>query len=238
MAALRYAVPAGIAKSSFRGKPPAAAAMLGAIAPCAAAALMPARISRRLSFMNPRYLPGCEPLEAAVCVPRRPRRVVCHTAEQRHDHAVEFRRGLEVHRLIEIVGRLMIPLAHPRQSRLLILGAEFVPELEGQCRDAAADEAVLIAADEPILIRLAIGLDFDAELARHDAHGFPQRRLSETLHLDHLQWIQRQEHVEIDVGDDLVGWNRRMRREVARSEQPFLFGGDSDEEDRAPARRM
>src|SRR5262245_24345131 len=102
MAALRYAVPAGIAKSSFRGKPPAAAAaMLGAMAPCAAAALMVARISRRLSFMNPRYLLGCEPLEEAVRVPRRPCRVVCHTADQRHDHAVEFRRCLEVHRLIE-----------------------------------------------------------------------------------------------------------------------------------------
>src|SRR4051794_14681648 len=104
MAAFRYAVPAGIAKSSFRGKlPAAAAAMLGAIAPCAAAAPMVARISRRLSLIDPRSLPRRKPLEETVRVPRRARRVVRHTAQQRHDHPVEFCRSLEVHRLIEIV---------------------------------------------------------------------------------------------------------------------------------------
>src|SRR5262245_40066302 len=122
MAALRYAVPAGIAKSSLRGKPDAAAAALpGAIAPCAAAAPRVARISRRLSLISPRYLSGRKPLEEAVGVPRRPRRVIGHTPQQRHDHPVEFCRGLEVHRLTEIVRRPMIPIAHPRQSRLLIL---------------------------------------------------------------------------------------------------------------------
>ena len=52
----------------------------------------------------------------------RPRRIVGDTLQQRHDHAVEFRRRLEIHRLIQIVGRLMIDVAHPVAGRVFSSG--------------------------------------------------------------------------------------------------------------------
>src|SRR5262249_21715556 len=103
-----------------------------------------------------------EALEEAVAVPRRLRRVVRDALQQRHDHPVERRRGLQVHGLIQIVVRLVIDVAHPVPADRFFGRAEFVSELERERGHAALDEAVLIAADEPVLLRFAIRLDLDA----------------------------------------------------------------------------
>ena len=39
------------------------------------------------------------------------------------------------------------------------------------------------------------------------------------------------DHVEVDHGDDFVQRDGRMLDEILRSDQAFLFGGETDEED-------
>src|SRR5271169_2627751 len=54
-----------------------------------------------------------ESFEERIVLPLRARRTVGHLLQQAHDNPVELRRRSLIHRLIQIVGRLVIAVAHP-----------------------------------------------------------------------------------------------------------------------------
>src|ERR1039457_2258897 len=92
-----------------------------------------------------------EAAEEAVFAPGGARGIVGHSFEQPKHDAIEARGGFGVDRLSEIVGGLVVAVADPVLARGFVRRALLVAELEGQRRDAAADEAVLVAAGEAVL---------------------------------------------------------------------------------------
>src|ERR1035438_2446448 len=87
-----------------------------------------------------------EPLEKRIVLPLRARRTVRHPFEQAHHDPVELRRRCLIHRLIQIVGRLVIPVADKIVEYFVFRTAELVAELERQRRHTLATKAVLVAA--------------------------------------------------------------------------------------------
>jgi hypothetical protein len=96
-------------------------------------------------------------------MPLGPRLVVRDAFEQRRDHAVEFGGRFPVHRLLQVVVRLVVNVAHPVAARRFVGGALLVPELESERGNALLDEAVLIATDEAVAQRFLIGNRLDAK---------------------------------------------------------------------------
>src|SRR5262245_16261778 len=112
--------------------------------------------------------------EKTVRLPRGSGRVIRDLLEQRHDHAVEHGRGFQIHRLLRVVAGLMVHIAHPVAANRFFGRPELVAELERERRHALADEAVLIASNESILFRFAIGLHVDALRLRGGADRLAQ----------------------------------------------------------------
>src|SRR5438067_13608 len=126
----------------------------------------------------------------AIAIPialARARLVVCDSLQQTHNHAIEFRRRRLVDRLIQIVGGLVIPVLDPVMKNPVFRSAEFVAEFECQRGHAAPDEAVLIAADEPVLVRLFVRLHAHSGFVRRRANRIAQRRFAQALDLNPLQ---------------------------------------------------
>ena len=82
-------------------------------------------------------------------------------------------------------------------------------------RDSAvADEVVLIAADKKIAQRLGVGLNSYAERLRDLAHAITQVGVVEAEYGKKLQGHDGKEHIDVDVGDNGLGRDRRMSGEV------------------------
>src|SRR5579871_864615 len=175
----------------------------------------------------------CEPAEEAVLVPLRACGVVGNALHELQNDPIEQRGGGRVDVLVQVVGRLVVDVTHPILANLLFGRAGRVSKFEGKRRHAVADETVLVATDEAVLFGLIIGLDFHAEFLGGGAHRVAEGGFAEALHFEILERIERQEHVEIDIGDDLVGWYGGMGGEVARPEFALLLGCDRQKYDGA-----
>src|ERR1035437_10185401 len=173
-----------------------------------------------------------EPLKKRIVLPLRARRAVGHPLQQAHHNPVELRRRCLIHRLIQIVGRLVIAVADKIVEDLVFRGAELVPELERQRRHTRANKAVLIAPDEAVLVGFLIGLRLYAILLRPLANGIAQRRFRQPLHLDPFQIEERHEHIQVDVGDNVLPLHCRPRREIPRAEFALLLRRHRQEHDR------
>src|ERR1039458_9809693 len=173
-----------------------------------------------------------EPLEKRIVLPLRARRAVGHPLQQAHHNPVELRRRCLIHRLIQIVGRLVIAVADKIVEDLVFRGAELVPELERQRRHARANKAVLIAPDEAVLVGFLIGLHLYAILLGRLGNAFAQGRFRHPLHLDPFQIEERHEHIQVDVGDNVLPLHCRPRREIPRAEFALLLRRHRQEHDR------
>src|SRR5262249_21265626 len=100
--------------------------------------------------------------------------------------------------------------------------------------NAAPDEAVLVAADEGIAQRLWIGLDLDSVGLRGFTGAIAEVGFGQALHLKNLQRHDRQEHIYVHVGYDGFDRDRRMCREILRTEQAFFFRAHKYKKQRAP----
>ena len=91
-----------------------------------------------------------------------------------------------------------------------------------------ADEAVLIAADEAIALRLGVGLHAEAERLRDGADVAAEIGLVEAEHHQLFKRKQRQEHVGVDIGDDRAAGTSDAWRST-RAELAFLLAGHREE---------
>src|SRR5580700_9289821 len=107
-------------------------------------------------------LPSGEAFEEALLVPMRTIGGVRHALAYIEQDAVELSGRGFVHRLVEIVGGRMIAVLQPILGQRLFGRPWEVAELERQRRHSLLNEAVLIAADEQIAIRLLIRLHLDS----------------------------------------------------------------------------
>src|SRR5438477_574122 len=100
-------------------------------------------------------LPGRPaPAVRTICTWAGPRRVVRHGLGQRHHQPVVLPGCLFVHGLVEIVRRSVVTLGEPLLRHLLLLRTLLVTEGHHQRGNATANEAVLVAADEDVSLRL------------------------------------------------------------------------------------
>ncbi len=100
-----------------------------------------------------------EAAEKAVVVPVWPAIGIGDSFRQSQDHFVEIHRGFEIHGLMNVIRRRVIPLLQPLLGRSFFGRPFFVADLESQRRHAFADEIVLIAAYENISLRLLVPLN-------------------------------------------------------------------------------
>ena len=99
-------------------------------------------------------------------------------------------------------------------------------------RNPVADEIVLVAADEGVAQGLRIGLYADTECLGGFAGAIAEIGFREALHLQNLERNNRQEHVDVDVGNHGLGRHGGMRGEVLRSQQALFFRGHRGEQHR------
>src|SRR4030095_534452 len=103
-----------------------------------------------------------EPFEKTFRLPRGPRVRIGDAQSQPLEDSVELRCGGVVDRLAQVVLGTVIALLVPIVE-LPLLGRSGEPaEFEGQRWDTSLNEAVLIATDEPHVIRLLIGFGLGA----------------------------------------------------------------------------
>src|SRR5580698_10899023 len=89
-------------------------------------------------------------LEETVRVPARALGPVGHRLRQRPQQVVEASGALQIHGLLQVVGRRVVALLQPGLRNLLLGRSLVVAYLHGQRGDTAADKAVLVAADENV----------------------------------------------------------------------------------------
>ena len=77
--------------------------------------------------------------------------------------------GREINGLVHVVLDAVVAIAVPGLEYFFFLAAGEVAERKGQGGNALLDEAVLVAADEAIAVRLLVGLHFDASGFGHTA---------------------------------------------------------------------
>ena len=105
-------------------------------------------------------------------------------------------------------------------------------DLQRQRRHACLDEAVLITADEGVALGLRIRQHLERQRTGDALQVFGEVRFFQPLDHQALQRKERQEHVGVEVGDNLSAGDRRTVREIARPQQAFLLGGHGDKHDR------
>src|SRR6266850_5539344 len=101
------------------------------------------------------------------------------------------------------------------------------------CRDSAAHERKLVAADEDGLFRERIGTYLIAHSFRRGIEVCFHRSMLGAESYDVFQWKEGVQLVHVDVGDDLLQRNRWVEGEVVRALQTFLFPGVIQENERA-----
>ena len=121
----------------------------------------------------------------------------------------------------------MVALGIPGFEGLFFRSTRHPAELECQRRYTFLDEAVLIAADETIVLGFLVGLHLHSRSSRNRADIVAQRGLAQTLNFKILQRKQRKVHIHVDVGDDGAG-HGGMRGKILRAELAFLLAGDRE----------
>src|SRR6266581_889851 len=164
-----------------------------------------------------------EPSEKTIRLPLRPLCRIRHAQRQLFQNRIELRRRRRVHRLIHVIRRAVVPLFIPIVERLLFRRSWQPTKLERQRRYALSNEAVLIAPDKPVVIRLLVRLHLHARRLAHRANVLTQRRFAESLHFQVFQRKQRQEHVHVQIRHHAFGVYCRVLGKISRSQQPLLF---------------
>src|ERR1700723_2368573 len=126
----------------------------------------------------------------------------------------------------------MIALAIPGLEDFLFRCAGNVTELERKRRNTLLNEAVLVAADETIVIRFLVGLYLYTRLSGNRAHAVAQSGFAEPLDLEGFQRKQRKVHIHINIGDDRAG-HGGMRGEILGAQQSLFFASDRKKQNRA-----
>lgn len=174
-----------------------------------------------------------ESFEEAIRFPGWPQRLVGDAGDEGGEVLGEAAGGGDVDGLLEVVGNGVIAGFEPLGLELLFGRTFLVAELEGEGGDAGADEAVLVAADETALFGNGIGEDGEIELFGDEAGGVAEGGFVDAEKGEELQGMEGHEHIHVAIGDDLLGGDGGVLREVAGALEAFLFAGDGDEEDAA-----
>src|SRR5580658_2818977 len=119
----------------------------------------------------------------------------------------------------------MVALGIPRFKCLFFWCARHPAEFKCQRRYTLLDEAVLIAADEAIVIGFFVGLYLYPRSCCNSADIVAERGLVQTLDFKILQRKQRKIHIHVEIGDDGPR-DGRVRSKILRAELAFLFAGD------------
>ena len=127
----------------------------------------------------------------------------------------------------------MIALGGPLLCGRRLGRVRLVAHLHGERRNAGADEAVLVASNEPVALGFGIRLDRQLQFGGHGANVGRQIRFVEAEHHQRLERKQRQEHVGVDVGDKRAGWHGRVCDVVPGAKLALLLTGDGEEQNRA-----
>src|SRR5271156_437214 len=116
----------------------------------------------------------------------------------------------------------MVALGIPRFKRLFFRCPRHPSEFECQRRYTLLDEAVLVAADEAVVLGFLVSLYLHSRSSRNSADVVAKRRFVQTLDFKILQWKQRKIHIHVDVGDDGSG-DSGVRSKILRTELAFFF---------------
>ena len=122
-----------------------------------------------------------------------------------HERRVEPREvfgRLQIDRLAQIVGRRVVSLRPPALDDLVLRRAQGPSDLERERRDAAADEAVLIAAHEARCARLGIARDSIPAARPPRRRSSARSDSSRPLHDQRAHREERQEHVRVEIGHE------------------------------------
>src|SRR5262245_49677195 len=117
----------------------------------------------------------CKPAEEAVGLPLRTLRSVGNAQGQCLQNGVEARSALQIYRLFQIVRGSVVAVVVPVLEDLLFRRTGQPAELERQRRHALTDEAVLVAADEAVVVRHLVRLYFHARGLTHGADVVSER---------------------------------------------------------------
>ena len=138
--------------------------------------------------------------------------------EQGSDDLLVFRGRGEVDRLLQVVGRRVIALGQPVFEELLLFGRVGLgSNAHDQRGHSVTDEVVLVAANEKIAHRLGVGLNLHAVRTARSRGAIAKIESSRPKTVRNFSGYDRQEHVDIDVGDDGRGRDRGISGEVAWS---------------------
>src|SRR5713101_6935738 len=141
--------------------------------------------------------------------------------------------GLEIDRLIHVVGWRVVAVGEPVLENFLFRCARFEGNVAFDGGHALLDEVVLIAADEEVAKRFGIGDGFDAHGLRDGGGASAEVGFLETADLEDFKRDDGKKHVHVDVSDDGFRRDGGMSREIFGTEQAFFFGGDEKKENRA-----
>src|SRR5262249_53232208 len=113
------------------------------------------------------FLSRHEPPEEAVSPPLRACVAIGDGPHDAQVRAVEIRRRLEIYRLLQIVRWRVIAFGAPAFEDLVLRRAFVKSHFQRSRRNAALNEAVLIAAREGIALRFRVGEDLQLRLTAY-----------------------------------------------------------------------
>src|SRR4030095_13227247 len=110
------------------------------------------------------FLSRHEPPEEAISPPLRAFVAIGDGLRYAQVNAIEIRRRFKINRLLQIFRRRVIAFGAPAFDDLVLRRAFDKSDLQRSRRNAALDEAVLIAAREGIALRFRVGEDLQLQL--------------------------------------------------------------------------
>src|SRR5215468_303095 len=137
------------------------------------------------------FLSRREPPEEAVSPPLRAFVAIGDDLRYAQVNAIEIRRRLKINRLLQIVRRRVIAFGAPAFDYLVLRRAFDKSDLQRSRRNAALDEAVLIAAREGIALRFRVGEDLQLQLTARGLQIIREVRFLQPLYNQTAQRKQR-----------------------------------------------
>src|SRR5260370_4732047 len=180
-----------------------------------------------------RNLVGSIPPEEGVRLPARARGTVGGVEEQSAREFLVESGGLEIDRLVHVIGWRVVAVGEPVLENFLFRCARFEGNVAFDGGNALLDEVVLIAADEEVAERFGISDGLDSHGLRNGGGASAQVGFLEAADLEDFKRDDGKKHVHVDVSDDGFRRDSGMSREIFGTEQAFFFGGDEEKENRA-----
>ena len=170
-------------------------------------------------------------------IPGGPIRVRGHVKSQEKVRFGEKGGSVQIHRLVQIVGGLMVACSSP-----LVLERRAIPvglaRLETQVHEdggyAPAHEAVLIAPDEEHFFWLGVGADAEVHLCRDTLDDVGKAGVLGAGGNDLVERVHYRSGIQVEVGHYLLPGDGGARHEVVRAEESLLLSGHGQKQYGAP----